>query len=317
MSFKQRIRNKLFGIDLRELDKINEVSNKISDLHSFLGPFESFTPEVLARLRDIEIKTHHLESRLIKQQEVLKAQRDNIPELRNQLFELRKTKEYRDVFENKKPLVTVRIATYNRADQLVETAIRSVLNQTYDNFEIIIVGDHCTDNTEDRIKELNDDRITFINLPNRSLYPEDKQKRWFVAGSPGMNLAASLAKGDWIAPLDDDDEFSKDHIEKLLKLALDKKAELVYGSLEQINTENNETFNVWSDPPALSHFSFQGAMYMRYLNFFQYDQQSWVVDEPGDWNLCRRMLLSGVYYAATKDNVGKMNMTLYDKKKES
>ncbi|HEY8886547.1 MAG TPA: glycosyltransferase family A protein [Candidatus Microsaccharimonas sp.] len=295
--------SKILGVDLSLLQ------SNIHDMHSKM---DAFTPEVLARLRDIEIKTHHIEDRLTKQDALLKSERDNIPVLRNRLFDVRKTKEYIEVFSDKNPLITVRIATYNRADILIERAIKSVLSQTYQNFEIIVVGDGCTDDTEKKIADLDDRRIKFINLPNRSLYPEDKWKRWLVAGSPGMNMGADLARGKWIAPLDDDDVFSEDHLEVLLKLALENKSELVYGALEQVNAVDNSTARIWSNPPIYSQFSFQGAMYLRLLNFFQYDQESWLVEEPGDWNLCRRMLLSGVYYSATEQVVGSMNMIPHD-----
>jgi hypothetical protein len=305
-AFHRKIIDGFLGVNLRNFEKDNAKQKQILD---------SFVPEVLARLSDMEIKQIHIEDRLIKQGELLKADRDNIPELRNKLFEIRETKSYKEVFKNTNPLVTVRIATYNRADALVNTAIRSVLNQTYQNFEIIVVGDACTDDTEEKIKALNDHRIKFINLPNRNMYPEDKTKRWLVAGSPGMNIGAYLAKGEWIAPLDDDDEFTPTHIEKLLDIALKNKSELVYGALEQDNLDDNSTRTIWSNPPRFGDFSFQGAMYMKQLNFFQYDQQSWVVDEPGDWNLCRRMLLSGVYYSSTQEVVGRMNMVPVEKKK--
>ena len=55
---------------------------------------------------------------------------------------------------------------------------------------------------------------------------------------------------------------------------------------------------------------------MRMLDFFQYDEDSWVMREPGDWNLCRRMLKAGVIMASTKDVVGTMYMVPYNKKKD-
>ena len=66
---------------------------------------------------------------------------------------------------NKNPLVSVRIPTYNRGELLIKRTIPSVLNQTYQNFEIIIIGDHCTDNTETLVKNIHDERIKFYNLP--------------------------------------------------------------------------------------------------------------------------------------------------------
>lgn len=272
--------------------------------------------------RLINEKYTELNSRVIEQQHLLnqltdttkqvldisRAGHDNVSELRRQLWTIRATKEYEAVFANPKPLITVRIATYNRAEQVVEKAIKSILAQTYRKFEVIVVGDHCTDDTEDRIKALQDKRVTFINLPTRSRYPEDKYHRWLVAGSPGMNLGAYMAAGEWIAPLDDDDEFEPDHLEKLLELALSTKSEMVYGALEQVDLKTNKKVRIWSFPPEQGQFSFQGGMYMKLLNFFEYDQHSWVVREPGDWNLCRRMLEAGVRVAATEDVVGTVYM---------
>lgn len=58
-------------------------------------------------------------------------------------------------------LVSVIILTYNRAD-LVHRAIQSVLNQTYQNFEIIVVDDGAIDNTEEEVKNFKNTRIRYI-----------------------------------------------------------------------------------------------------------------------------------------------------------
>jgi hypothetical protein len=47
-------------------------------------------------------------------------------------------------------------------------------------------------------------------------------------------------------------------------------------------------------PPALGYFNLQAAIVLRALSFFEFNIKSWVLDEPGDWNLCRRMLEAGV-----------------------
>lgn len=60
-------------------------------------------------------------------------------------------------------------STYNRGKILTERTIPSVLKQTYQNFEIIIVGDNCTDNTEELLNDFNDDRIKFYNLLKREV----------------------------------------------------------------------------------------------------------------------------------------------------
>lgn len=77
----------------------------------------------------------------------------------------------------------MRIATCNRARILVERTIPSVLAQMYRIFEIVIVGDHRTDDMEERVRALGDPRITFENLPSRPEYPRCREYFWMTAGT--------------------------------------------------------------------------------------------------------------------------------------
>jgi hypothetical protein len=247
---------------------------------------------------------------------LLKSQRDNIDELRRQLWAVRQLPEYGAALDNPDPLISVRIASYNKTEELLDVAVRSVLEQTYQRFELIVVNDGPNDRTRSGLEGLDDERIRYVELPRRSRYPADSHQRWMVAGSPGMNFGAHLARGDWIAPLDDDDAFTPDHLEKLLAAALSTRSEMAYGALIQRQALTGEDLHVWSDPPERGAFSFQAAIYLRVLSFFEYDQESWLVKEPGDWNLCRRMQLAGVSMTAIEDVVGTMHMVPYDGKDE-
>jgi Glycosyl transferase family 2 len=223
---------------------------------------------------------------------IVRADFDGIPALRRQLLAARADDEYRMVFAEPVPLVTVRIATHDRARILTQRTIPSVLTQTYPNVEVIVVGDGCEDDTAERIANMGDPRVRFVAMPHRGVYPEDARKSWMVAGAPAMNAGAQLAAGQWIAPLDDDDEFLPNHIEILLDTALAGRFEMVYGKANRITTDG--TTVVGDYPPRLAKFSFIAAMYMTPLRFFEWDVRSWVLDEPADWTLCRRMLESGV-----------------------
>lgn len=64
---------------------------------------------------------------------------------------------------NYNPLVSIIVPTFNRA-QLVTEAIKSVLNQTYKRFEIIIIDDNSSDNTAELISKINDGRICYFRL---------------------------------------------------------------------------------------------------------------------------------------------------------
>jgi glycosyltransferase involved in cell wall biosynthesis len=112
-----------------------------------------------------------------------------------------------------------------------------------------------------------------------------------------MNLASELASGQWIAPLDDDDAFVPDHIEALVGAARAQRAEVVYGNILQHPAAVGEPDVVLSGfPPTFGQYGFQAAVYHADLRFFTYNTSSWMMDEPGDWNLCRRMLEAGVHF---------------------
>ncbi len=103
------------------------------------------------------------------------------------------------------PKVSIIIPTYNRA-WLLRKAIFSVLNQTYRDFEIIVVDDASTDNTIDAINALNSKKIKYIR--------HDVNK-----GEAGARNTGILnTNGQYIAFLDDDDEW----LPKKLELQVDK-----------------------------------------------------------------------------------------------
>ena len=212
--------------------------------------------------------------------------------------EMRRAPGYGDAW-GPDPLVTVRIATYNRPGVLTDRALASVLRQTYLRWEAVVVGDACTDDTAERVAGIGDPRIRFENLAVRGPYPDDERARWLVAGSAPMNRAIELARGSWIAALDDDDEWLPDHIEALLAEARRTRAEVVYGKNSLRDTRNGRLIDVqigaW--PPERGAFTFQDAIYHSGLGRFRYDLNARFAGEPGDWNLARRMWSAGARFA--------------------
>jgi len=103
--------------------------------------------------------------------------------------------------------VSVIIPTYNRA-HLVGRAIQSVLNQTFKDFELIVVDDSSTDNTDDIIKEFQkkDDRITYLK--------HEKNK----GGSAARNTGIKAARGEYIAFQDSDDEWFPEKLGKQMRI---------------------------------------------------------------------------------------------------
>ena len=87
------------------------------------------------------------------------------------------------------PLVSIVIPTYNRAD-LISKAIQSVIDQSYKNWELIVVDNYSDDNTKEVIEAFNDDRILMLFTPRTGS----------VAAS--RNLGVAHSNGEWIAFLD-------------------------------------------------------------------------------------------------------------------
>lgn len=191
------------------------------------------------------------------------------------------------------PLVTVRIATYNRAALVAERAIASAIRQTYKRLEILVVGDHCDEATERAVRSVNDPRLRFINLAEHGLYPADTMLRWMVAGSAPMNAGLAIAQGAWITPCDDDDEMTDDHVEVLLREARQRRLEFVW-SKAAFEVDAGKWVDVGRLPLAGGNVSHGSVLYAGALRYFRYNQNSWKLAEPHDWNLFRRMRAAGV-----------------------
>jgi len=102
-----------------------------------------------------------------------------------------------------KKLVSVILPTYNRA-HLLDRSIKSVLKQTYENFELIVVNDGSSDETERRVKE-------YQKLDKRTKYVKNDKS---LGVSSARNIGIKIAKGDFIAFQDDDDEWLPLKLEK-------------------------------------------------------------------------------------------------------
>lgn len=190
------------------------------------------------------------------------------------------------------PLVSVRIATYRRGD-LIKRALDSILSQTHRRLEVLVVGDACDEATQTAVESYADPRIRLVNLPTRGLYPEDAQSRWMVAGTHPMNAALPLLTGQWFAPCDDDDEFTPTHVERLLDRAVSDRLEMVW-SRARLRQADGSWVVTEGPPMALGRISHGTVLYSSGLRFLRHSETSWKMNEPGDWNLWRRMQAAGV-----------------------
>jgi glycosyltransferase involved in cell wall biosynthesis len=99
--------------------------------------------------------------------------------------------------------VSIIIPTYNRA-KLITKSVKSVLQQTYNNIEVIVIDDNSTDNTEQVLKKIKDKRLRYIKL---------KQN---MGAAYARNIGIKKAKGKYIGFNDSDDIFHKTKVEKQL-----------------------------------------------------------------------------------------------------
>lgn len=191
------------------------------------------------------------------------------------------------------PLVTVRIATYGTGDLVVRRAIASALAQTYERLEILVVGDNCDADTVEAVNAVRDPRVRFVNLPTRGLYPDIAHLRRKVAGAHPMTMGNILANGAWIAPCDDDDSITPDHVEVLLAALRRGPYEMVYSKAQDEGAPDD-----WGivgtgefEKGKISHGS---VMFSSGLSFMPYSMTCWKRREPSDWNLWNRMERIGV-----------------------
>lgn len=191
------------------------------------------------------------------------------------------------------PLVTVRIATKDRPDLLVERALASARRQTYERIEILIVGDHCDDRTGVELAKVGDPRIRYVNLGRQGSYPTDPVRRWQVAGSKPMNAALMLAAGEWLSPMDDDDELTDDRVELLLRHARANRLEFVWSRTVEMCPDGRPPVYVGHPVLSPSCTNHGAVFYSMGLAVISYSPTSDRLLEPFDWNLWKRLQLAG------------------------
>lgn len=129
------------------------------------------------------------------------------------------------------PKVAVIVPTYNREIEL-RRALRSILCQTYQDFSIFVIGDHCTDKTEVMIKLLNSPKIIWKNL----------ERNYGRGGAIPRNIGIKMSQSLYIAYLDDDNYWYPNHLRNLVSL-LDKHSDISF-VMSYIENRNKTESNV-------------------------------------------------------------------------
>ena len=129
--------------------------------------------------------------------------------------------------ENK--LVSIIMPTYN-CGRFIEKTIETVINQTYKNWELIIVDDCSKDNTEEIVRKiaLKDNRITYFKFDTNQ------------GAAMARTKAMELAKGNYMAFLDSDDLWKNDKLEKQIKFMEANNYNFTCTEYEQIDEEGNK-----------------------------------------------------------------------------
>ena len=235
------------------------------------------------------------------------VEKDKLEKLREQFDTYYEKQRYED-----HPKIFVYTPTYNRGDIFKDRAFPSVLNQSYDNFEYLVVGDNCTDNTEEIVTNCGDSRVHYFQVPQRAWrYPPTAENHWFAGPVVAENTALRMANGDWIARIDDDDVWVEDHLETMLHAAIEGKWEFVSGALQAwrdgVGTINKGEYlygdyfgipypngDESSYNPRIGGIS--TTLYRSYLRYFEFNEDCWrkSINRVNDLDLLSRFGLMGV-----------------------
>ena len=140
-----------------------------------------------------------------------------------------------------KPFISVIIPTYNHA-KFLNRALKSVLEQNYDNWEAIVIDNHSCDDTDEVVSNLGDDRIRLLKIHNDDV----------IAAS--RNLGIIEAKGDWLAFLDSDDYWYSTKFETVMSYLTPSEKYDVVSTDELLVNQNNGEKKILRYGPYSKHF---------------------------------------------------------------
>ena len=220
------------------------------------------------------------------------------------------------------PLVSVVISTYNRADPL-RRAIFSCLQQTIGSLvEVVVVGDGCDakhDLTEEMMAEIASPQVVWENLDTNHGYGDSGE----CGGSVAKHRAIELARGEYIAYLDDDDEFFPEHLERsVAHLEAHRDIDMVYGCSRVYRFLNSYHYKVRDadydrdrllSKPGRSNFINTSEVVHRRTILDKMEKPWWRMDEPrNDHGFLIRFVRAGGRIAHLKHLAATQNICLRD-----
>ncbi len=229
------ITNNNIGFGIIGAERGNKYIKEILDLYNTLSYINK--NNILRKLPVQKIAAKYLPKFTIYTKEVLYADPNNMTKY---------TFSYNDFSDIYGKVVSVVMPAYN-AEKYIKEAIDSVLNQTFKNFELIIVDDGSTDNTESIIKSYNDNRIVYIKKKHSGI-------------SETLNLGIKRASGVYIARMDTDDMMYKNRLERQVAFMQNNpQYDMVGCGFEWGNGKPEKEYWQWPDNAEVKMYHFENG----------------------------------------------------------
>jgi glycosyltransferase involved in cell wall biosynthesis len=179
--------------------------------------------------------------------------------------------------------ITVLMSTYN-CGRYIQTSINSILRQSYENFELLIIDGGSEDNTEEIIRSFDNEKIRYIRLK-------------YIGLGAALNYGLKEAKFDWVARMDADDIAVPDRLEKEIKLIKKSSKDIIFSDsvffknkkIQFLNMINTEKEDLKRKIKLRGHICHPSVLYNR--NFILenggYNEN---LDTLEDWELWIRLL---------------------------
>ena len=196
------------------------------------------------------------------------------------------------------PIFSIITVSYN-SELTIRKTLNSVFNQTFSDYEHIIIDGNSNDGTLDILRSYDSQKMLYISEPDKGIYD-------------AMNKGVSLAKGDYVAILNSDDFFtSKNVLEYLFEAFKSNNANIVYSGINFIN-DHNQVISNWT-PKIFEKGMYRYGFHTPHPGFFAarelYNQLgNFDVDMPiaADFDLMFRFMESNISVSTRMNNTSVM-----------
>jgi glycosyltransferase involved in cell wall biosynthesis len=144
-------------------------------------------------------------------------------------------------------MISVVIPAYNR-ESTIRRAVKSVLDQTYSDLEVLVVDDCSTDGTAEVLKQISDSRFSYLKMDaNRG-------------ACAARNMGVAVARGEWVAFQDSDDSWHADKLEKQMAAFQAHKADIVFCAMRLLRADGTDGPTVPLPSLPQGFYSYEGLL---------------------------------------------------------